>query len=495
MGILQRWFGRGKQADAGPSARRSFEAAAINRMTESWLATANSIDQDLRGNLDRLRARSRDLAQNNDYVRKFLNMVARNVVGPNGFALQVRAMDGPGQPDRLANQTIETHFAAWGRMGVCEVSGRMSFTDLCRAAVRAVARDGEALLIEAEGGAAANDYGYALQLLDIARLDTRLNRAAVKGRNAIRMGVEIDSVQRPVAYWILTSNPGDGIYTQGQRHQRVTADRVIHLFLPDRVEQTRGFPWLHTAMLRLHHLKGYEEAAIIASRVGAAKMGWWVSPDGNPPVGEEDPATGDFITDAEPGSFDVAPTGYDLRTFDPAYPHAQYEMFVRACLRGLSSGLDVSYHSLANDLENVNYSSVRSGVLEERDQWMTLQGWFIEAFLRRVYERWLEQALLKGALTMPNGSALPLRKRDKWRVHQWQGRRWSWVDPLKDTQAAVVAIQNGLKSRRAVAAEQGVDIEEVFTQLAVEAALAAEHGIDVSGGPGTQHSNKGGPAQ
>ena len=460
---------------SAPHARR-FEAAILNRLTAGWMGSVQSIDEELRGDLDRLRARSRDLAANNDYVRKFIKMVQANVVGPNGFTLQVRVENSPGQPDELANLAIETAWAKWCRRDACDIAGQQGFAELCRSLIADAARDGEFLVYRVRGAAAGNAFGYALQRLDVSRIATAKHEAATGNGNAVVMGIEITAVGKPVALHLYKANPGGATGTRDI--ERVAIGDIFHCYLGERPEQRRGFPWLHTAMQRLHQLKGYEEAAVIAARVGAAKMGFFTSPDGAAgPIGEQDADSGEFITSADAGEFQVLPQGYDFKSFDPDYPHQQFGEFVKATLRGISSGLNISYNTLANDLEGVNFSSIRSGVLEEREQWMSLQGWFIESFLLPVYEEWLQLALLKGAITMPNGSALPAAKREKFAAHTWQPRRWAWVDPLKDIEASVVAIENGLASPYTIAAQMGVDIDDVLADIARFQASAKAKGV------------------
>ncbi len=480
MGFLENLFKR-KPAPSPTSHRRAFDAAAINRLTASWRGSVNAIDQDLKGDLDRLRARSRDLAQNNDYMRKFLRMVARNVIGPHGFVLQARAMNSPAQPDTAANAAIEAAWWKWCRRGSAEITGRMTFADLCRTAMQAVARDGEALVRIVRGRQAGNPFGISLQLLDAARLDTMKNVAPVRGQNAIVMGVEIDDYQRPVAYWL---RPLDQIGPSAP----IPASELLHLYVVDSPEQTRGIPWAHAAILRLHNLKGYEDAAVVAARVGAAKMGFFLTPDGSAEgLGEEwapgqtAPAgqTGELYTSAEAGEFGVLPAGYDFKSFDPDYPHNQYGEFVKACLRGVASGMDVAYNGLANDLEGVSYSSIRAGVLEERDQWMTLQAWCESALLEPVYAQWFDAAMLTAQITTASGATLPAAKRDKFFSHVWQGRRWGWVDPLKDIEASRLAVQSGITSPQDVAAQQGKDIEDVLDDIAVFQAMLVAKGVSL----------------
>jgi len=62
-------------------------------------------------------------------------------------------------------------------------------------------------------------------------------------------------------------------------------------------------------------------------------------------------------------------------------------------------------------------------------------------------------------------------------VPQWKPRRWAWVDPLKDLQANIQAVESGLKSRRTIIAEGGGDVEDVFDQIALDNTLADEKGL------------------
>lgn len=454
-------------------AKRRFEAAQYNRLTHSFMQSARSINAELRGDLDALRRRSRELAKNEPLARKYLSMVTQNVCGASGFKLQSRVTEG-GKVDQFANDAIEAAWKAWSKPGVCDVSGKLSFEDMTRAVIKAVARDGEAILRIRDG--ADNGFGYALQLLDIERLDTTLNRDESTGKPAIVMGVEIDSDGRPIAYHLISNFIGRDV--TAKKTVRVDASAIIHLFMTDDPEQMRGIPWMHASMIRMHHLKGYEEAAIVAARVGASKMGFFTTPDGDgTPLADGEEESGIPYTEAEPGQFGVLPEGTTFEKFDPDYPHAMYPEFVKAAKRDIGSGLNAAYHSLANDLEGVNFSSIRSGTLEERDEWMLIQGWLIGQYLDRVFDGWLIAALLSGAIRQANGSALPASKYQKFRAHEFMGRRWQWVDPLKDINASVMAMENGLASPYTIAGQQGVDAEDVLSDIARFQALADSLGV------------------
>ena len=461
---------------------RSFAGGTPSRLTANFVTTNTSIDADLHRGLDILRARSRALSQNNPYGAKFLKMVGANVVGHQGFTLQARAADvkivasAPvSTPDTWAKRAIEAAFASWSRRGTCEITGQLSFDDLCRVFARTVACDGEVLLRKVFGKG-VNDFGYALQIIDIDRLETNYN-ALLSSGNVVRMSVELNGSGRPVAYWLRTTHPGETIpgQTVGVQRERVDAKEIIHCFIPQRPEQRRGIPWMHSAIEALYHLGELNQSALVAARKGADTLGFFVSPDGAPPNqdGEGDAA----IEVSVAGTFDTLPEGYDLREYKSTYPSEVYGIFHKDCLRAVSSGLNVAYNGLANDLEGVNFSSIRAGMLEEREAWMEIQQWMIDAFLTPVFLDWLKMSLAKGAVVMENGSALPAVKFDKFAAHTWQGRRWPWVDPLKDINASIAAIDAGLDSPQRIAGQQGRDSEDILDDIAAFQKMAADKGV------------------
>lgn len=473
------------------AAQRSYAAARVDRLTEGWVTVSGSANNAIHGSIDALRARSRQLVNDNDYAKRFLQLVATNVAGPHGFTYQARVYLDTRAPDTIANDALESAWQRWAARGVCDVAGRMSLRDISHLLVKAAARDGEFLVRVVRGSAAGNPFGLALQVLDVDRIETTANRSASSGVNAIRMGIELNEWGRCVAVHLKSRHPGD---TYGSLRLddtagtiRVPADELIHGFIADRPEQVRGVPWMHAAMTRLNNLGGYEEAAIIASRVGASKMGFFTSDEGNalPLSDGTDQATQAPVTDAEPGTFEMLPSGTSFTPFNPDYPSAMFGDFVKANLRGIASGLGVSYHNLSNDLEGVSFSSIRSGTLEERDNWTVIQQWFIEAFLEPVFAEWLRNALAFGQVVLPSGNSLPLSRMDRFAPHIFRGRRWEWVDPLRDIQADIAAIEAGLKAPQEVAAKMGTDLEDTLVMIAEAQRLRASLGLPPSAGAAT----------
>ena len=70
--------------------KRAYQAANTSRLFADFKESERSADSELYPVLGRMRARSRDLARNNEYVRRYLDLLKNNVVGDRGFSLQSR---------------------------------------------------------------------------------------------------------------------------------------------------------------------------------------------------------------------------------------------------------------------------------------------------------------------------------------------------------------------------------------------------------------------
>ena len=480
---LSDWFRRGAKATAVlPPARRSmsaryYAAGSSSRLTTSWTTDAASVDDVTKRDLKTLRARSREQYRNNDYASRFAQLMRSNIVGPQGVVIQSIVQNPPafgGGLDVRVNDGIEAAFQKWARAQNCDRAGRLSWVQMQSLAINSIVQDGEFLAVM--DNAAPTPFGFALRIVDPVRLDVDLSFDTTAGTR-VRFGIEYDEFDRPINYLFRTDvRAENALVFEGKGYERIEAANVLHVFLPEYVGQRRGFPMLATALMRLQMLGGYEDAAITAARVGAAKMGFFTSAAGDGYTGTDTDIDGAVITDAQPGTFEQLPTGTTFQSFDPDYPHQQFGEFVKACLRGISAGLGVSYASLSNDLEGVNYSSIRSGVLEDRETWKALQTWFVDQFVRPVYEAWLASVVTRQVPVL-DGGTLRLGDIERYQAASYQPRRWAWVDPLKDTEANIAAIAAGLKSRGEVIREQGRDPDDVWRELAAEQVRLTQLGI------------------
>ena len=471
MGLLDLFRRQDKAAQ-----KRSYAAVNKGRLFADFMASSRSADSEIRWALDDLRNRSRDLERNNEYFRRYLQLLRTNVVGENGFRLQIKATNPDGSPDSAGSKIVESAWSEFSRMGGPTVSGKMSLIDLENHVISGVARDGEVFLRIVRNRILR--HGIAVQIIEPDRVDEEMNERYRNG-NDVRMGIELDEFRRPVAYHVLLNHPGDYDYTtlaKGTKRVRIPAAEIMHVYRQERADQTRGVPWSSAAIAALKMLHGYREAELVAARTAASKMGFFTSPAGDGFMADayEDQTTP--IMSADPGSFHQLPAGVEFSAFDPTHPTSAFSDFEKSILRGIAGGLGVSYTSLANDLEATSYSSIRQGALEERDFYRTLHRFMVDHFLDPLYRVWLDH--------VTNFALIPISGAGKYekfsRSFMFRPRGFSWVDPLKEMNAAVIGLQNGILSHSDIAANYGRDADETFEQIKRDGDDAVRVGLSMA---------------
>jgi capsid protein len=121
----------------------------------------------------------------------------------------------------------------------------------------------------------------------------------------------------------------------------------------------------------------------------------------------------------------------------------------------------------------VNFSSARVGLFEEREGWKALQAWFTEGLWEPIFGDWLEAAMMIRAIN------LPVAKFAKFNRPLFKSRRWPFIKPGEEIQAAKDAIAMRLTSRSQVIEEQGGDRDDVFLDNLADEKFADEIGLSL----------------
>ncbi len=456
-----------------------FNAAKPGRLTADWNRTLRAPDQILQIDLRFLRARAREQHLNSPIAAKFQQMLRTNLIGPHGirlaFKIEKQRKRGSETLDDDINDTLSKAWRKWQRREYCTVHGKYTWNDVCRMAADGIGRDGDFIVRKVYLPKSENPFGFALQLLNPDQLDDNYNRLGSPKANQVRMGIEVDQYQKPLVFHVFQGNPYENGYSAANRIP-VPASQIYHFYIPRFIGQTRGYPLLAPVMYDMKMLDGYFEAELVAARSGAMILGAIEQDGNNPYAGEGNAQDGATRLDIGNGTIVQLPPGSKLNNATPEHPTGAFNPFIERSLRLIASGMGVAYHELGNDLAGVNYSSGRLGVLEERDYFMELQNLMIDSICRPVYEDWFKAAWLAGAL-----SPLPFdpdRFTDEEAV-EFIPRRWTWVDPLKDVQAATEQIQNGLETHASVLHQHGKDWRAIFKQIKEEQDYADELGIEL----------------
>jgi len=473
------------------AAQRNFEAAETPAWTDSWSTAEVHINDALMRQLPTLWSRSVGLARNNEWAQSYLAALEDNVLGPAGIQLQMQLtlpvrnkVDKPVK-DAESNALLE---GAWSRFceGEVDVSG-LTWAEVESLALLTLAKRGELLYRLLPG---SGPMGFQIQMLDPTLLDVTLNRTW-QGRR-IRMGKEIDDAGKPIAYWLQVARAGDlpTQYVSVGKHIRVPVGEIRHSYLVEEVGQLRGIPWLTVGARRLWLLRDFEESAAVASSNAAKRQGFFYTPSGEAPPGFADTvvssvleaakAAGKVLTPDEvqaitaaaekfntvvPGQFDTLPHGTQFQPFESAWPNVDAGTYVKEQIRGWSAARGVSYVTIGNNLEAVNYSSARVGILNEREHFKKTQNRLHNWLHRQVFEAALPYLVLRTP-------GLKTSRLEEYRqAATWQPRRWAGIDPVKEAQSAEINLKLKLTSRRRLILERGEDPDDIAAEVAAEDAL------------------------
>lgn len=456
--------------------RRDYDAGESHRLFSDWRLAVGYSPTILATQYPVMVARSREQFKNNPYARKIVSLYRQNVIGATGMLFRPTPTDPTGAMDTGAAAVLWEQFDAWSREpSFVDAGGRLNFRALSEAICIALVRDGNAFVRMLPGfDFPRNPFGFSVQMLPATSLDTALN--VDDGRQRIYNGVEVDQWRRPVRYWFRKPSSADRLnptpcqFISGQ-HEVFSADEILHIY--DRAEEAEaciGVPWLYSVLTRLKTLGDYEFAELVAAKKDANHNGDYEVQPGTDftaeNAAESYTATQGAVIGSAPGEDLLLPPGVKYNAHMPTRPNTAANDFRKGMLQGVASGTGVQYNGLANDLEGVNFSSIRSGKFDERDAYMLVQALIIEQAATPIYARgWLPAFLLSGR------SFLPYAKLAKFASHQFRGRRWPWVDPQSDAQYNAICRQYGWKTDDTIAGEIGEDYEANAEAIRVTAPM------------------------
>lgn len=534
------------RASARPrSSKRNIEGASMGRTTSSWLLSGTSGDSEIRTHLPLLRARCRDLERNNDYVRGFAADLEANTLGSKGVILQMkiteeadRVIHDPdekafiewiqetenarrekirgalqrrgiseeiakrywpefkllhrngnramkvlkGQPDVFANDQVEKAKKRFWQKENFTVTREISGQEGEKLWLRSTCRDGACLVEKVKGF--DNEFGFALQFIDIDWLDINYN-VVLRNGNEVRMGKEYNRWKQCVAYHIIQRRPGDwqwhsgfnysgGSVGAGGRH-RVDAKNIVHGYIRERIDQAREIPWMISVITGLRMMGKWLEAELMASLLAARKTGTWYSDIFSEGMDTEftKAEDGEFEEPTEPGQSTVAPYGWKYQLNDPTHPNTNTEQFRKVMLQGFAAALPgASYHRVSQDPSGLSFSNLRGIEIQSRESWEIVQSVIRSNFHDAIFPDFLEAGLMSGQIP------LPMSKFEKFNQPYWMFRKWKGIDPIKESDGNKAELLLGSTTRTRISADNGADFEENIAQLVLEEDLLASVGLD-----------------
>jgi lambda family phage portal protein len=465
LNLFERWFPqwglkRQRARNVLSHSKRLYDAAKYGPFYGAPIGGSLSGDAVMAATADKLRSNARLLDENHDLAVGVLNTLVDNIVG-DGIQIEPMIRTGTRQPELAprVNAEVRRLWADWWRNA--EVTREYPGNTVERLACLSWLRDGEVLMRHWQGNGgppAVSAIPYSVQLLEADYLPfTDFDTGNVQG-------VEKDAFGRPVAYHLYKVHPGNsgrGLFAPNMDTERVDADRITHLKNTRRIRQTRGVPILHAVINRLEGIKDAEQSELIAARV-AADFCATITRDADFAFD-----TGHLEADGsrqfamESGQiFDKLLPGEKVETIDSKRPNNALMDFRDSQLRAVAAGTSTSYSSISKNYSGT-YSSQRQELVETQPGYLRLSQVFIDVLMRDIYRRFIDMAMISGQLVIPAG----INRSTLYDAEMVRGGGVPWIDPLKEVQADIAAIDAGLQSRPGVIRKRGGDPAAVTAEL------------------------------
>lgn len=374
-----------------------------------------------------LRDMARQLDRNHDISRGILDILVRNVVGPDGIGVEPQPRDSSGEINNDLAGQLSALWEMWSALP--EVTGELDRARSEQLLCRSWMRDGDCFWQYVEGNVKSLTHGsvvpFSLELLESDMCPIDYNDPS---RNVLQ-GVQCDAWGRPQRYGMYKSHPGEP-YAPMPELKWVDTAQIGHIKLIDRIGQRRGVTMFASVMTRLDDLKDYEESERIAARI-AASMAAFIK-KGDPGAYPDAPAEGkdkrELFFEAGMIFDDLAP-GEDIGVIDSKRPNPNAATWRDGQLRAISAGTNVSASSASKNY-NGTYSAQRQELVEQWGAYSVLSKAFIDQHTREVYRRFCDMVLLAGLVRLPRGMT-----RDGFHSAVFVPPSMPWIDPLKEVTA------------------------------------------------------------
>lgn len=250
----------------------------------------------------------------------------------------------------------------------------------------------------------------------------------------------------------------------------VPAEEIIHTFIRDEPGQWLGIPILAPVLLTLYELDDLITATV-SKQKAAQSVAVLIEQTAGAisllPIGKvEDTGTTEIPklhlkTNAEESQVLYLNKGETAKMFQGTDIGANFGTLIETELRKVASVADALYHQLTGNTAGLNYSSLIGMAIQSRNRLEYLHNFiFIPLREKPIADAFKALAVVYNSKC---SSAVPY----------FQLPRWRGMDDLKDNQADLLALQNGMDTYTNVLAERNLSPEEIIADRAEISKLEA----------------------
>lgn len=506
------WITVGAPADAAPSRPLPATVAPSARIGGSSYAAADNADknigpwQPIKVSADAailpdkqaIDARASDLARNNGFALGIHQTRLDNVIGPMGLRLSpkpdYRAL---GRDEAWADETadiIKSEFSSWANdPQQCDAAGQFDFADHQTIAFLNCATFGDSFELPLWLPEQGRRWNLRLQGVQPSRC---INPYGQQDQAKFRGGIESDDYGAAIRYHFANRNPDDGPLVDWESRYKTEAvdaftawgrRRVIHAIDRREFGQTRGIGALTPILAKFKKLDTFMDL-VMQQQLVANLFGIVLETEVDDLLGlfQDKNAFLTAMASRVPPTFKSGGNVLQLRPGEkatqiaPQLQGVQLEQFVGSYLREVCAGTSLPYELVTKDFSKSSYVGIRAGLAEAVRTFTSSRVWFADVYCQPIYELWFEEAVNSGRIKAPGY----YENRHAYTRANWLGARNSFTDRVKETTAAVLAIENNLSTHEEeISIFCGRDWKDVFDQRAREVAYAEKKKLPTVSGP------------
>jgi lambda family phage portal protein len=467
----------------------NYGASHTKKSLLGWLSRGGSAAEDIQGNLQTLRERTRDLYMGVPIAAGAIKTMRTNVVG-SGLVLKSQIdYEFLGLTEEQAQQlesNIEREFALWAECESCDIERIDNFYDLQQLTFLNWLLSGDVIALLPMTSRAGSPYDLRIQLIEADRVCTPRGEEHNK---RIIGGIETSAAGEVVAYHIMNTHPLSNEINAAKEWKRVKAfgdktgrRNVLHVMNRERIGQLRGVPFLAPVIEALKQLGRYTEAELVAAVV-SGMFAVFIQKSGDGGDGE---ALGEVIPESQQidvgdansieignGSIIDLGEGETANAVSPGRPNANFEPFVVSICKQIGTALEIPFEVLVKHF-GASYSASRGALLELWKSVKMYRSWLAGDFCQPIFEEWLAEAVAKGRINAPGFFSDPAIRK-AYNSAEWNGPAQLSLDPVKEVKAAEMRAENGFSTRDREAQElTGGDFYRIAKQRKKEERLMKE---------------------
>ncbi len=488
-------------------------ARGDRRAFQDWSPAARGADQDSVGDLEDLRARSRDALRNIPLAAGAQHTAVTAIVGwgldPHPQVDREYLNLTADEANRWERQAKRLYWAWASSPTSCDFAGRCDLVGLTDLTFRSEFGSGDVFAlrryIEPRRGEL---LGLRIQLVEADRVS---NPNWMPDSDQLIDGIELDEFGRPARYHVCNQHPGDFWSRSAAVWHTVPlygpadgARQVLHLYRLLRPGQTRGIPDFAPILETLKQLGRYSqselEAAVIQSFFTVFIKNTGGDPVGFSPLGADgqgtapQPGTTTAASQVRMGPAMIAELGQneEIQLANPARPYAGFETYFKAMVAQMGPALGMPSEVLLQQFQ-ASYSASMASLQEAWRSFRTRRSHLVSGFNQPVYEWFLTECVIRGYLPAPGFFDDPLA-RAAWCGASWTGPSRGHLNPQQEASAMETRLKLGVTTLEQETAEySGRDWEENHEQQTLEHEERAAAGLLAAAAPGRLAALPAGP--